>query len=105
MALATGGVSFAFPGSTGYHAGASGARMFPLGDDTLRTRFKLLSMVDMTRFTYGDEVRVIKGEYEGTTGAVVGMNDPDTPSVFTIEFGNGSDAEVPLESLEKIASS
>jgi hypothetical protein len=28
------------------------------------------------------------------------MNDPDVPSIFTIEFGHGSDAEVPLESLE-----
>jgi ribosomal protein L24 len=28
-------------------------------------------MADMTPFTYGDEVRVINGEYKGRTGAVV----------------------------------
>jgi hypothetical protein len=73
---------------------------------TIRPEFtKLLFMAEMTPFTYGDEVRVIDGEHKGRTGAVVGMNDPDTPSVFTIEFGNGSDAEVPLESLDRMAES
>jgi len=62
-------------------------------------------MADMTAFKYGDEVRIIDGEYKGRTGAVVGMNDPDALSVFTIEFGNGSDAEVPLQSLERMADS
>jgi hypothetical protein len=62
-------------------------------------------MAEMTPFTYGDEVRIIDGEHKGRTGAVVGMNDPGTPSVFTIEFGNGSDAEVPLEFLERMADS
>lgn len=62
-------------------------------------------MADMTPLTYGDEVRIINGEYKGRTGAVVGMNDPDTPSIFTIEFGNGSDAEVPLQSLERMTDS
>jgi ribosomal protein L24 len=62
-------------------------------------------MAEMTPFTYGDEVRIIDGEHKGRTGAVVGMNDPYTPLVFTVEFGNGSDAEVPLESLEKMADS
>src|SRR3569832_958854 len=57
-------------------------------------------MAGIARITYGDEVCVIDGEYKGRKGAIVGMNDPDTPSVFTIEFGDGSDAEVPLESLE-----
>lgn len=59
-------------------------------------------MADMTPFTYGDEVCIINGEHKGKTGAVVGMNDPDTPSIFTIEFGNGSDAEIPLEFLERL---
>ena len=59
----------------------------------------------MTPFTYGDEVRIIDGEHKGRTGAVVGVNDPDMSLVFTIEFGDGSDAEVPLESLERMADS
>jgi len=72
--------------------------------DTLKTQTKLLFMAEMTPFTFGDEVRIIDGEHKGRTGAV-GMNDPDMPLVFTIEFGNGSDAEVPLESLERMADS
>ena len=38
----------------------------------------------------------------GRLGAVVGLNDSHLPSIFTIEFGDGSDAEVPLGSLEKL---
>ena len=45
---------------------------------------------------------MIDGEYESRTGAVVGMNDPVTPSIFTIKLGNGSDAEIPLEFLERL---
>jgi hypothetical protein len=51
---------------------------------------------------YGDEVLIMDGENKGRTGAVVGMNHPDTPSIFTIEFGDGSDAEVTLGLLEKL---
>ena len=59
-------------------------------------------IADIAPFTYGDEVRMIDGEYESRTGAVVGMNDPVTPSIFTIKLGNGSDAEIPLEFLERL---
>lgn len=41
-------------------------------------------------------------EFKGRLGAVVGMNDPNMPSLLTIEFDNGSDAEVPLGFLEKL---
>ncbi len=59
-------------------------------------------MDQQARLDYGDEVRIVDGENRGKIGAVVGMNHPDTPSIFTIEFGDGSDAEVPLGSLEKL---
>ena len=59
-------------------------------------------MNEMTPFTYGDEVCIISGEYRGRTGAVVGGNDGNTPSIFTIEFGNGSSAEIPMEYLERL---
>lgn len=55
----------------------------------------------MTPFTYGDDVRIIDGEHKGKTGAIVGMNDPEMLSVFTIEFGNRPDAEVRVTLLEK----
>ncbi|MGA2049443.1 MAG: KOW motif-containing protein [Terracidiphilus sp.] len=77
-------------------------RNFSIGDNPGGTRAKLLFMAELTPLTYGDEVRVIDGEHKGRTGAIVGMNDPDLPSIFTIEFGDGSDAEVPLGFLEKL---
>ena len=76
-------------------------RYFRVDDHPPRTRTKLLFMADTTPFTYGDEVCIINGEYKGRSGAVVGMNDPEKPSVFTIEFGDGSDAEIPAEFLER----
>jgi len=48
-------------------------------------------------------VLVVDGEHKGRTGAIVGMNDPEMPSVFLIEFGNGTDAEVPVEFLEGLS--
>jgi hypothetical protein len=71
-----------------------------MGDNPPGTRPKLLFMAEMTPFTYGDSVRIIDGEYKGRIGAIVGMNDPELPSVFTIEFGDGGDAEVRVEFLE-----
>jgi hypothetical protein len=62
-------------------------------------------MNEMTPFTYGDEVRIIDGDYKGKTGAVVGGNDPEMPWVFTVEFGDGSDAEVRVEFLERLPDS
>jgi len=35
----------------------------------------------------------------GRTGAIVGVSDPEMPSVFTIEFGDGNDEEVQVEFL------
>jgi len=60
-------------------------------------------MDQQVRLDYGDSVRIIDGEFKGRLGAVVGMNDPNMPSILTIEFGDGGDAEVPLGSLEKTA--
>jgi len=62
-------------------------------------------MDQRAKLDYGNEVRIIDGEYTGRTGAVVGMNDSDAPSAFTIEFGDGSDAEVPSEFLERLPDS
>ena len=60
-------------------------------------------MDQQKRLDYGDAVRIIDGEFKGRLGAVVGMNDPSIPSIFTIEFENGSDAEVLIGFLEKLS--
>jgi hypothetical protein len=45
------------------------------------------------KFDYGDAVRVIKGDHTGRVGAIVGIKD--SSSDFTIEFGDGTDAQCP----------
>ena len=52
------------------------------------------------KFNYGDSVRIIKGDHEGRVGAIVGINDSHSDA--TIEFGDGTDAQVPRERLEKL---
>jgi hypothetical protein len=59
-------------------------------------------MDQQVKLDYGDAVRIRNGEFKGRLGAVVGMNESDLPSIFTIEFDDGSDGEVPLEFLEKL---
>lgn len=51
---------------------------------------------------YGDEVQVTSGDHAGRTGAVVGMSDSGVS--VTVEFGDGTDAELPRASLEWISS-
>jgi ribosomal protein L24 len=52
------------------------------------------------KFDYGDPVRVTKGDREGRVGAIVGIDD--SSSDLTIEFDDGTDAQVPSEELEKL---
>lgn len=65
-------------------------------------RSKTHRMDQQVKLDYGDAVRIINGDFKGRLGAIVGMNDSVLPSIFTIEFGDGSDAEVPLGFLEKL---
>ena len=60
-------------------------------------------MSEITSFSFGDAVFIIGGEFRGRTGAVVGMDNVESPSVFTVEFGDGSDVEVLREFVEKLA--
>jgi ribosomal protein L24 len=55
-------------------------------------------MNQLAKLDYGDAVQVTQGEYAGRTGVVVGMHDSGL--TFTIEFGDGTDAEVAKTSLQ-----
>lgn len=57
-------------------------------------------MAHTTSFSYGDVVLIINGEYRGRIGSIVGMNRPEAASVYTVEFGDGSDTEIPVECLQ-----
>lgn len=49
-------------------------------------------------FDYNDLVRVIEGAHKGKIGVIVGF--PTAPSTtYTVEFGDGSDAEFTAEQL------
>jgi hypothetical protein len=50
-------------------------------------------------FDYGDTVRVVTGEHQGRVGAIVSINDVQPLRTYTVEFGDGSDAEIPENSL------
>ena len=45
-------------------------------------------------------MRVTEGDHKGRVGAIVGIND--SRSDFTIEFGDGTDAQLRSEELEKL---
>lgn len=57
-------------------------------------------MEQREKFDYGDAVRVTEGDHKGRVGAIVGIND--SRSDFTIEFGDGTDAQLRSEELEKL---
>ncbi len=51
-------------------------------------------MADNPKFDYGDEVQVTGGEHEGRIGCIVGINLSSPLGTYTVEFGDGSDAEI-----------
>ena len=51
-------------------------------------------------FVANDDVRVMHGEYAGRVGAVISPARPADFAVYVIEFGDGTDAEVPARALE-----
>ena len=54
------------------------------------------------KFDYGDPVKVTGGEHTNRFGDVVGINITASPRTYTVEFGDGSDAEVEEGHLSKI---
>jgi hypothetical protein len=51
------------------------------------------------KFDYGDTVRISGKEHRGRIGAVVAINGSESSRTYTIEFGDGSDAEIAEECL------
>lgn len=57
-----------------------------------------VAMKSESTFDYGDGVRLISGDFEGQVGCVVAIDDSDTR--LTLEFGEGTDAEVSSSQAE-----
>ena len=51
-------------------------------------------MADTPKFDYGDEVQVTGGEHKGRIGWIVSINLSSPSGTYTVEFGDGSDAEI-----------
>ena len=51
-------------------------------------------MANNPKFDFGDEVQVIGGEHEGRIGCIVSINLDSPSETYTVEFSDGSDAEI-----------
>jgi ribosomal protein S4E len=51
-------------------------------------------MADNPKFDYGDEVHVTGGEHKGRSGCIVSINLLYPSGTYTVEVGDGSDAEI-----------
>jgi len=56
-------------------------------------------MTEQPEIDYGDTVRIRGKEHRGRIGAVVGINGSELFRTYTIEFGDGIDAEIVEELL------
>jgi ribosomal protein S4E len=51
-------------------------------------------MADAPKFDFGDEVQVTGGEHKGRVGWIVSINLSAPTGAYTVEFIDGSDAEI-----------
>ena len=51
-------------------------------------------MANDPKFDFGDEVQVTSGERKGRIGCIVSINLSSLSETYTVEFGDGSDAEI-----------
>jgi ribosomal protein S4E len=61
-------------------------------------------MADDPKFDYGDEVQLTGGQHMGRVGCVVSINLSAPSGTYTVEFGDGTDAEVKEEFLARVTS-
>ena len=59
-------------------------------------------MGDDPKFDYGDPVQVTGGKHKDRLGDVVGINITASARMYTVEFGDGSDAEIEEGLMSKV---
>jgi ribosomal protein S4E len=57
-------------------------------------------MDEQRKFGYGDSVVVTKGQHSGRLGAVVSLNGTALLPTYTVEFGDGTDAELDEDAIK-----
>ncbi len=60
----------------------------------------MMVMAEQARFTYGDTVQVLDGEHAGRIGEIVAVPS-EAFGTYTVEFGDGTDAQVEGRSLRE----
>jgi hypothetical protein len=58
-------------------------------------------MSEQPKFDYGETVQITTKEHNGRIGAVVGINGSESFRTYTVEFGEGSEADIGEEFLSK----
>ena len=59
-------------------------------------------MSEQPKFDYGETVQVTSKEHNGRIGAVVGINGSESSRTYTVEFGDGSEAEIGEKGLSRV---
>ena len=59
-------------------------------------------MADNPNFDYSDEVQGTGGEHKGRVGWIVSINFSSPLGTYTVEFVDGSDAEIKEELLSAV---
>ena len=59
-------------------------------------------MSEQAKFDYGETVQITSKEHNGRIGAVVGINGSESSRTYTVEFGDGSEAEIGEKGLSRV---
>jgi hypothetical protein len=59
-------------------------------------------MSQQPKFGYGETVQITSTDHSGRIGAVVGINGSESSRNYTVEFGDGSEAEIGEEGLSRV---
>ena len=59
-------------------------------------------MSEQSKFDYGETVQVASKEHNGRIGSVVGINGSESSRTYTVEFGDGSEAEIGENGLSSV---
>ena len=59
-------------------------------------------MSEQPKFNYGETVQITGEEHNGRIGALVGIHASESDRTYTVEFGDGSEAEIAEEGLSRV---
>ena len=60
------------------------------------------SVNEQAKFDYGDTVRITSPPHRGREATIVGINVLESHRTYTVEFGDGSDAEIEEENISPV---